>query len=78
MNTNNPKVFLCHASEDKERFVEQFANDLIHRGIDVWFDEWEMLPGDSLITKIFSEGIKEADVFIIVISKNSINKGRVV
>lgn len=70
----NPKVFVSHASEDKERFVLDFATKLRRNGIDAWLDKWEMLPGDSLIDKIFNEGIKEAQAFIIVISNNSVNK----
>ena len=69
-----PKVFISHASEDKERFVVEFAKKLRTYGVDAWLDRWEMLPGDSLIAKIFEEGIKNADAFIIVLSKNSVNK----
>lgn len=70
----NPKVFVSHASEDKERFVLEFATKLRNCGIDAWLDKWEMLPGDSLVDKIFEEGIKNADAMIIVISKYSILK----
>jgi len=70
----NPKVFISHASEDKERFVSDFATKLRAKGIDAWLDRWEMLPGDSLVQKIFEEGIKNAQAVIIVLSKNSINK----
>lgn len=70
----NPKVFLCHASEDKDRFVLEFAKKLRQKGIDVWLDIWEMYPGDSIVDKIFNEGIKNANAFIIVISKNSVEK----
>jgi hypothetical protein len=69
-----PKVFLSHASEDKERFVLNFAKKLREKGIDVWLDKWEMLIGDSLIDKIFEEGIKNAQAIIVVLSKNSVNK----
>lgn len=69
-----PKVFLSHASDDKERFVLDFAKKLRGKGVDIWLDRWEMLPGDSLIDKIFEEGLKEAQAIIIVLSKNSINK----
>ena len=72
--SENPKVFVSHASEDKERFVLDFAKKLRSVGIDAWLDKWEMLPGDSLVDKIFEEGIKEADSFIVVLSINSINK----
>lgn len=70
----NPKVFISHASEDKKRFVIGFATQLRSKGIDAWLDKWEMFPGDSLVDKIFEEGIKDAKAFIIVISKNSITK----
>lgn len=53
------KVFVSHASEDKERFVNEFATKLRVNGIDAWLDKWEMLPGDSLVDKIFEEGFKE-------------------
>lgn len=69
-----PKAFLSHASADKERFVMRFALELRRRGLDVWLDRWEMLPGDSLVDKIFEEGIRNAVAVIVVISANSINK----
>lgn len=70
----NPKVFISHASEDKERFVLNFAKKLRDNGVDAWLDKWEMLPGDSLVDKIFENGIKEATAFIVVISSNSYSK----
>src|SRR4051794_20083808 len=48
-----PKVFVSHASEDKQRFVERFAARLRENGVDAWLDEWEMKPGDSLVDRIF-------------------------
>lgn len=70
----NPKVFLSHAKEDKERFVLEFAEKLRNQGVDVWLDKWEMLPGDSLVDKIFEEGLKNANAIIIVLSNHSVNK----
>jgi hypothetical protein len=69
-----PKVFLSHASEDKPRFIDRFAERLRAKGVDVWLDKWEMLPGDSLVDKLFEEGLKNADSIIIVLSKNSVEK----
>ncbi len=69
-----PKVFVSHASEDKERFVLNFAARLRENGIDAWLDKWEMRPGDSLVDKIFEEGIKEAKAVIVVLSKFSVQK----
>jgi hypothetical protein len=70
----NPKVFVSHASEDKNRFVTEFATKLRKNGVDAWLDKWEMLPGDSLVDKIFEEGLKEAEAVIIVLSKFSVDK----
>jgi hypothetical protein len=69
-----PKVFISHASEDKERFVVDFASNLRQRGIDAWVDQWEIRPGDSLVKKIFDEGLNNAEAVIIVLSNISIQK----
>jgi hypothetical protein len=74
VQSENPKVFISHASEDKERFVLRFAETLYSKGIVAWVDQWEILPGDSLVRKIFDEGIGHADAVIVVISEFSINK----
>jgi hypothetical protein len=70
----SPKVFVSHPSEDKDRFVLRFAERLRQKGIDAWLDKWEMLPSDSLVDKIFDEGIKEAKAVIVVLSKFSVEK----
>jgi len=70
----NPKVFISHASEDKDRFVTEFAIRLRSKGVDAWLDKWEMLPGDSLVDKIFEEGLKEASAVIVILSSYSIEK----
>ena len=70
----NPKVFISYASEDKERFVLDFATKLDSKGIDTWVDFWEIYPGDSLVDKIFEEGIKNAHAVIVILSKYSVDK----
>lgn len=67
-------VFISHASEDKERFVIPFATQLRQRGIDAWVDRWEIVPGDSLVDKIFEEGLKAAAAVIVVLSQFSVAK----
>lgn len=64
------KAFISHDSQDKERFVKNLAERLIEKGIDVWYDDWELRYGDSLM-KIFEDEVK-CDIFISVISKHSI------
>lgn len=70
----SPKVFISHASEDKERFVLGFYERLRSKGIDAWLDTFEMLPGDKLVSKIFDEGLKQSDAVIVVLSAVSVTK----
>lgn len=69
-----PKVFISHASEDKERFVLSFAKALLQNGIDAWVDQWEMHLGDSIVEKIFEDGVAQASAVIVILSNFSINK----
>lgn len=69
-----PRVFVSHASEDKDRFVNRFAAKLRENGVDAWLDKWEMLPGDSLVDKIFEEGLKDAQAVVVVLSRISVEK----
>ena len=66
---NNPKVFICHSSEDKESFVKNFVDNLFKKGIYAWVDEYEINYGDSIIKKV-NEDLKNSDKGIIVYSKN--------
>lgn len=67
-----PRAFLSHSSLDKDRFAVGFAKRLRAAGIEVWLDDWELRPGDSLMDRIFDQGLGQADVFVIVLSANSI------
>ncbi len=69
-----PKVFISHASEDKARFVARFAARLRENGVDAWLDQWEMKPGDSLVDRIFEQGLKSAQAVIIVLSAVGVTK----
>jgi TIR domain len=74
MPSEHARVFISHASEDKERFVLAFAERLRGNGVDAWVDKWEMLPGDSLVDRIFEEGLKDADTVIAIVSHISVSK----
>lgn len=76
MNANDtprcPKVYLAHASEDKS-MVRPIAEYLMANGVDVWFDEWEIEPGDSLRQKM-EEGLGEMTHFMVILTPASILK----
>ena len=72
--TPAPKAFISHATEDKARFVVPFATKLRENGVDAWVDQWEIKAGESLVDRIFESGIKDASVFIVVLSSTSVAK----
>lgn len=63
------KVFISHNKGDKEA-ARTLAVMLVEQGVDVWFDEWEIRPGDSIAGGI-EEGISDADVFVLVWSERA-------
>ncbi|MCF6147597.1 MAG: toll/interleukin-1 receptor domain-containing protein [Candidatus Kuenenia sp.] len=67
----DPKVFLSYSHSDKE-FAVKLAEDLRKQGIDIWIDKWEIQPGDSIIQKIFLQGLADTDFFLILLSSESI------
>jgi hypothetical protein len=67
---NAAKIFLCHSSGDKD-FVRQLAQDLRKSDVPVWFDEWEIMVGDSLNQKI-GEGITESGWLAVILSLKSV------
>jgi len=65
-----PTVFLSHSKADKV-IIERLANDLRRARINVWYDEWEIPPGESFRRKIFIDGIPNCDLFFTYITPNS-------
>ncbi|MDO4556612.1 MAG: toll/interleukin-1 receptor domain-containing protein, partial [Lachnospiraceae bacterium] len=61
-------VFICHASEDKKEFVNPLAKNLVHFGVKVWYDEFELKVGDSLTASI-ERGLRESRYGIVILSK---------
>lgn len=59
--------FISHASEDKEEFVRELAQQLIRNGATVFYDEYSIKLGDSLTQKI-NEGLQNAKYGIVVLS----------
>lgn len=66
-----PRVFLSHSKLDSV-LIRKVAAALNMANIDVWFDEFEMLPGQSLSKRIF-DALPENDIFFLYLTKNSIN-----
>lgn len=66
------KIFLCHASEDKEKVRELYWR-LSNEGFDPWLDEEKLLPGEDYKYKI-SQAVKESHVVLVCLSNKSVTK----
>jgi tetratricopeptide (TPR) repeat protein len=64
------QIFVSYNHNDKD-FVHRLAGDLRSRGITIWWDEWEIKAGDSIIERV-SEGIDYSSYLAVVLSQNSI------
>jgi hypothetical protein len=62
-------VFISHASEDKEAIARPLAEQLRAHGCTVWFDDYELVLGDSLRAKI-GDGLRHSRVGVVILSHN--------
>ena len=60
-------VFVAHASEDKDEVTRPLAKALRAHGLTVWFDEFEIVIGDSIAGKI-GNGLARSRSGIIIFS----------
>lgn len=65
------KTFLSYSYKDKE-ITEKLFLELQKEGIKTWFDKADVDYGDCITDKI-NEGLKDADLGILVLSKNFLN-----
>ena len=63
-------VFLSYSSRDKD-VVREIANRLKSDGVRVWFDEWEIRPGDSIPAKI-EDGLEHSRVLVLCLSAEAL------
>ncbi|MCK4414438.1 MAG: TIR domain-containing protein [Candidatus Eisenbacteria sp.] len=66
-------VFLSHNAKDKPR-VRRLAERLKQAGLRVWFDEWNVAPGDIISLKV-DEGLDQSRVLLLCISPNALASG---
>ncbi len=70
---NEFDVFISHASEDKEEFVEPLSKILVEHNISIFYDKESIDWGDSIPTKI-DKGILHSKICLLIISPNFIRK----
>jgi len=60
-------LFISHSSEDKAEFVRPLANALKGYGLEIWYDEFSLKPGDSLRRSI-DQGLAKCAAGVVVLS----------
>jgi hypothetical protein len=66
------QVFLCHSSGDKPH-VRTLYQRLVMDGVDPWLDEQKLIPG-QLWREEIKRAVRSADVVIVCLSSESVNK----
>jgi hypothetical protein len=65
-----PRVFLSYASADRAQ-AARIAESIRQQGWQVWFDDWEIRVGDSIVDKI-EDGILRSSYLVLLLSKASV------
>ena len=72
MTKNKPRIFLCHAKEDKPR-VKELYHQLKAAGYHPWLDEEDLLPGADWELEI-RRAIRGSVLFLACLSQKSLNR----
>jgi len=62
-------IFISYSHKDKE-VVSKLVSNMENAGLNLWIDKKEILPGDSILTKM-TEGIETSKLGILLLSNNS-------
>lgn len=68
-------VFISHAFEDKEDFVDEFVSELREQGLKVWYDTDKLKWGDSMREKI-DKGLSKSRYGVVILSPNYISENK--
>lgn len=69
MEIKPPHVFISHNKADKNT-AREIALFLVTEDINVWYDEWKISAGDSIVEQV-NTGLRECTHFIIIWSRYS-------
>lgn len=72
VSSHRLRIFLCHASADKE-VVRELYHRLLADGFEPWLDEEDLLPGQKWQLEI-PKAVRSADLVIVCLSRQSITK----
>lgn len=72
--TDGYDAFISHTSEDKELVARPLAGTLTRLGLRVWFDEFTLEVGDSLVESI-DKGLASSRFGGVILSPSFLSKG---
>lgn len=68
------RIFVSYSQGDADRgWIRAFAEALRLHGANVWFDEWEVKPGEPL-EKPMEKGIRGSDVIVAIVTPASVDQ----
>jgi nucleoside 2-deoxyribosyltransferase len=65
-------VFISHSAGDAD-WARSFAQALKERGVSVWFDEFDVRPGES-VRDALEAGLRSSDVLVALLDADSPSK----
>ncbi len=65
-------IFLCYSSSDRTRIRDLYQR-LLKDGMNPWFDEVDLLPGQNWEEEI-ERALQKSDVVVVCLSRNSVSK----
>jgi hypothetical protein len=72
-NQAEPRIFLCHVNEDKERVTELY-HQLKEAGYHPWLDKYDLLPGQNWRVEIKRILRDPYNLVVVCLSRQSIDK----
>jgi glycogen synthase len=66
-------VFICHASEDKEKIARPLVESFERAGISYWYDDADVEWGASVTGQV-SEGLRKSRYVLVIFSPDSVQK----
>lgn len=66
-----PNVFISHRQSDTQQ-AEQLANELGDAGHEVWFDEWKIDIGDSIVERV-DQGLEGSKYLVLCYSSSGMS-----
>lgn len=67
MPEGTPRVFICHASADKEGVVDPLVHALAAAGVAVWYDRHHIRAGVPVVSAIH-DGLRAAELGVVIAS----------